>query len=103
MPAKISLPKKVSISQCELVEHLPLEAWEVRHLKYGLVSDCKREPLRIPVTLITLQNTRGTKMMIGASPETRNALPISWANALQMAVEATLRSMSSNSHTAHRY
>ena len=92
MPAKVKLPPKVSISECAVVEHLPLEAWEVRHLKYAMTAkNCtSQQPIRISVTLVTPENHRGTRMMIGASPETRNSIPTAWADAFEKAVAAIL-------------
>ena len=93
MPAKVKLPPKVSISECAVVEHLPLEAWEVRHLKYAIMTaeNCtSQQPIRISVALVTPENRRGTRMMIGASPETRNSIPTAWADAFEKAVAAIL-------------
>jgi hypothetical protein len=90
MPAKVKLPPNVSISECAVVEHLPLEAWEVRHLKYAMTAEncTSQQRIRNSVALVTPENRRGTKMMIGASPETRSSIPTAWSDALEKAVAA---------------
>jgi hypothetical protein len=82
MPAEV----RSTIARCEFVEHIPVEAWEVRHFKYGLSSNCRGHPSKIPISRLSHDGKHKKLLMLAATPETRNALPTAWVETYERAM-----------------